>query len=297
MQAVRDDGQDRPCLGRNVRCGVADDRDELANVPGPLANDVSKLGEVPAQRVDQLGPLTHEQVARTEHHCRSLSLRALALDEPHRRALRRLANRFRVGHVVLLPLHKRLHVGWWDEPRVVTCHGYLARPVMSTGARLHRDHASRKCREERQHLITPQLLAEHDCATRTGAVNLENRFGQIDSDRANLAHGRLLQWCHNTSTLARRCRQGASTPTLPGTARTRFDREIGRRAAPRAPAPPHEGGEADSIFRRISGNETGLKFQTSTPTSQVAGRFGKAPWLCPCKARDPRRDPLHPRNA
>ncbi|MCM3681278.1 hypothetical protein, partial [Sphingomonas paucimobilis] len=43
---------------------------------------------------------------------------------------------------------------------------------------------------------------------------LKNRLGQIDADCANLAHGRLLQWCFNTSTLAHRCRQGASTPTL-----------------------------------------------------------------------------------
>jgi hypothetical protein len=45
---------------------------------------------------------------------------------------------------------------------------------MSAGACLHRDHASWKCREERQHLIAPQLLAENDGAARIRAVNLEN---------------------------------------------------------------------------------------------------------------------------
>jgi hypothetical protein len=45
---------------------------------------------------------------------------------------------------------------------------------MSAGACFHSDHATRKCREERQHLIALQLLAENDGAARIRAVNLEN---------------------------------------------------------------------------------------------------------------------------
>jgi transposase len=93
-----------------------------------------------------------------------------------------------------------------DTPEVVTRCGDLARPVMRARARFHRHHASRQRREERDNLIPPQLLAQHDRAVRIRAVKLENRLGQIDADCANLTHGRLLQWCFNTSTLAHRCR-------------------------------------------------------------------------------------------
>ncbi len=53
--SYRNDGQDRPCLGRATSdVGVADDRHELANVPDTLANDVPELREVPALCIDQL---------------------------------------------------------------------------------------------------------------------------------------------------------------------------------------------------------------------------------------------------
>ena len=150
----------------------------------------------------------------SEYDRRGLRLSALALHKPHRRALRRFTDRLRVSHVVLLSLHERLHVCRRDQLRVVPNCGELARPIMSAGTRLHRHNAPRQGREERQHLVPPELLAEHDPAARIRTVNLKNRLGQIDADCANLAHGRLLQWCFNTSTLAHRCRQGASTPTL-----------------------------------------------------------------------------------
>src|SRR5665213_1807275 len=51
-------------------------------------------------------------------------------------------------------------------------------------------------------------------------MRLKNRLGQIKADCANFTHGRLLcSGVFNTSTLALRCRQGASTPSLSGTSR------------------------------------------------------------------------------
>ena len=159
-----------------------------------LPHDIAELGEVPAQGVDQLGALAHEDVARTKHHGRCLRLRTLALNEPHRRALRRLADRLRVSHVVLLPLHERLHVRGRDEPRIVAQSSDLAGPVVRARASLHRHDAPWQRREEHQNLVTPQLLAQDRVTAPVRAVNLENRLGQIDADCADLPHGRLLQW-------------------------------------------------------------------------------------------------------
>lgn len=93
---------------------------------------------------------------------------------------RRAADRLRVGHGALLPLRERLHASRRDEPRVVTGQVYPACPVTSTGADLHRAHASGRCRDERPPRITPQHRATHGCATRIRAVTLENRLDRID---------------------------------------------------------------------------------------------------------------------
>src|SRR3954449_8973779 len=43
------------------------------------------------------------------------------------------------------------------------------------------------------------------------------RNQDIQSDRVSLSHGCLLKWSVDTTTLARRCRQGASIPSRPAT--------------------------------------------------------------------------------
>src|ERR1700757_4958006 len=45
------------------------------------------------------------------------------------------------------------------------------------------------------------------------SMHLEHVFRDVQTDRANLLHGRLLWWQFDTATLARRCRRGASTPS------------------------------------------------------------------------------------
>lgn len=100
------------------------------------------------------------------------------------------------------------------EPRVVTGQAYPACPVTSTGADLHRAHASGRCRDERPPRITPQHRATHGCASRIRAVPLENRLDRIDPAGAHPTRGCRLQGCRNTAALAQRCRRGTSTPTL-----------------------------------------------------------------------------------
>ena len=84
--------------------------------------------------------------------------RALHRHKPHRRPLRRLADRLSVGLVVLLPLHERLDVGGRDQPHLMAELGDLAAPVMRASARLHRDKAGRLSGEEGQHLPATSFL-------------------------------------------------------------------------------------------------------------------------------------------
>ena len=92
-----------------------------------LPNDNAELSQVTPQRVDQLGPLAHQKVARSEYHGHPLRLGALRRDEPHGRPLRRFADRLRIGHVVLLPLHERLHIGRRNQPRLADSSAPISR--------------------------------------------------------------------------------------------------------------------------------------------------------------------------
>src|SRR5262245_28234721 len=60
-------------------------------MPGTLPHDIAELSKLSAKRVDQLGALANQQIARSENNCGCLSLRTLARDETHRRPLRRCA--------------------------------------------------------------------------------------------------------------------------------------------------------------------------------------------------------------
>ena len=56
---------------------------------------------------------------------------------------------------------------------------------------LNADEAGRQRREELQKLRSADTLADHHRAIGVHAVNLKNRLRDIETDRANLAHGRL----------------------------------------------------------------------------------------------------------
>jgi hypothetical protein len=57
--------------------------------------------------------------------------------------------------------------------------------------RVNADEAGRQRREELQQLRSGDALADHHDAINIYAVNLKNRLRDIETDRANLAHGRL----------------------------------------------------------------------------------------------------------
>src|SRR6185436_15254507 len=113
---------------------------------------------------------------------------------------------------VLVPLHERLDVGRRDRAYDVPQLAELTRPVMRPGAGLHRHRTGGLGGEECEHLRPHQALAEHHTAGRVRPVRLENPLRNVQSDRVSLPHGRLLKGSVDT-TLARRCRPGASIPS------------------------------------------------------------------------------------
>src|SRR5258707_1613962 len=83
-----------------------------------------------AARVDRLGALTHQQIARTVLHQLPLLLGRFDLHETHRRAPNRLADRLGVGGIVLVTLDVGLHVFCWPHPDPAADPRELARPIM-----------------------------------------------------------------------------------------------------------------------------------------------------------------------
>src|SRR5215207_1193134 len=63
---------------------------------------------------------------------------------------------------------------------------------MSGGAGLHADQARPQPREEPKNLSPTQLPAHHHPACRIDPMDLENALRQVQTDRANFLHGRLL---------------------------------------------------------------------------------------------------------
>jgi hypothetical protein len=63
---------------------------------------------------------------------------------------------------------------------------------MCSGTGLHRHRAARLCSEERKQLLTREAATEECRARRIRAMRMENLLCDIQTDRANLSHGRLL---------------------------------------------------------------------------------------------------------
>lgn len=85
--------------------------------------------------------------------------------------------------------------------------------MMRATARFERDHAGPVTGKKVEQLGSRQLATENHRTALVSAVRMKNVLGDIQTDCGNFRHGRLPQWCFNTSTLAHRCRRGASTPS------------------------------------------------------------------------------------
>jgi len=118
---------------------------------------------------------------------------ALHRHQPHARPLSRFADRLRIRHSVLLPLHIGLDVGRRDQPYHVAQFTDHACPLMSASAYLHRNRAGRLGCKELQQLASRQTPAEHHMTRRIRPMCLQNPSCEIQSYRADLSQERLLK--------------------------------------------------------------------------------------------------------
>lgn len=111
---------------------------------GALRRDDADLGEMTTYAIEQLRALRHQHVARAMAHQLRLVLHAAQRHEPHVRPRRRLADRRRVGRVVLVAPHIGFYVSWRDQLDRKAERREGAAPVMRRRARLHRNETARK---------------------------------------------------------------------------------------------------------------------------------------------------------
>src|SRR5208283_2931066 len=169
---------------------------ENFHIRWPLRRHDAMLGQMTAQRVDELRALAHQNIPGPEKHRARLLVLGLDLDEAHGRPACRLRNRLGVGGVVLRPLDERFDIGGWDQPNLVAKGPYRPAPVMRAPASLHGDDAARPLGKESENLLSRQLLAEPHPAIGQGAARLKSPLCKVETDNANLFHGCLLRSWH-----------------------------------------------------------------------------------------------------
>src|SRR5215813_164522 len=178
-----------------------------------LRKDIAVFHQVPAQSVDALGALTHQEIAGAEHDAVRLLLFGLDRNEAHAWPLRRFTDGLCIGRIVLLPLDERLDVDRRDQAHMMAQLSDLTRPVVRPGTGFHRNDAPRLRCYETEKLRASDALAEQHMPGSIRSMQVEHVFRDVQTDRGSLLHGRLLRWQFDTATLAHRCRRGASTPS------------------------------------------------------------------------------------
>src|SRR6516164_6557126 len=157
-----------------------------------LWKDVAVFQQVSAQSVDALGALTHQEIAGSKHDAVRLLLFGLDRNKAHAGALRRFTDGLGIRRIVLLPLDEWLDVGWRHQSNGMTQLADLSCPVVRAGTGFHRDDAGRLCREKGNELPASNALAEQNLAGGIGPMCLEHVLRDVQPDRGNLRHGRLL---------------------------------------------------------------------------------------------------------
>jgi hypothetical protein len=140
----------------------------------PDRRDNAELGEVCSDRVNHRDLLADEQMTGAVKHQAALLLRRLGWHEPHVGSGDRLANRFRVSHVVLLSFDVRLNVSRRHQSHGMAKCLQLARPMVRRGASLDANQAWWQLLKERQHVATLQLAADDHLAGGINSVDLED---------------------------------------------------------------------------------------------------------------------------
>jgi hypothetical protein len=103
----------------------------------------AELGQMRTQRVDDLGALTYQHIARAVLHQLTLLFGRLDLHETHSRAPNSFADRLGVGGIVLVALDVSLHIPRRHQAHLVAELYQLARPIVRRGTGPHADQARR----------------------------------------------------------------------------------------------------------------------------------------------------------
>ena len=106
-------------------------------------------------------------------------------------------------------------MGWRDQTDLMPKPADLTAPIVAARAGFHRDNATRQTGKELQNLAAPKPLANNHSPFLINSMHLENVLGQVQANRANFSHGRLLRWCSRQPILAHKGRQGVSNPSTP----------------------------------------------------------------------------------
>src|SRR5215472_18540891 len=180
--------------GRRRDPAVGTIGNNLKQLTGPVATlgrYDAQFGEMPANGVAQHGALTHQQLSGPMQHQRSLLFSGLDCNEAHRWPRHRLADCRGIVRIVFAALQVGLHIARRHQLHCVTEGLQLASPVMGRRTSLDAYEALRQTREELQHLRPADTLADYHLTSVIDPVNLEYRLRNIDTNRANFAHGRL----------------------------------------------------------------------------------------------------------
>lgn len=130
----------RPCLIASGSCVVLAAYQILQAVHS-LCRDYSELGQVRAQRIEELRALADQQISASVQHESGLLIDCFDWHEPHAGSCDSLTNCRRIGIIVLRPLDVSLDVARGHQPHGMAEFRQLTRPVVGGRAGLHADYA------------------------------------------------------------------------------------------------------------------------------------------------------------
>src|SRR5450631_1972033 len=161
-------------------------------MPDALRDHDLELGKMRPERVRQHPLLPDQQRPRAVQHENGLLIGALDRDKPHVRPAHRLANRLRIGGVILPTLDIGLHVSGRHQLYGMPELCEFAPPIMRRRTGFHPDQARFETRKKREDLDPSETLANNRLAIRIDGVKLKYSLGEINADCGTLHGGRPL---------------------------------------------------------------------------------------------------------
>src|SRR5262245_57742430 len=169
---------------------VSDDLEQFCRAIAALCRDNAELGHMPTDCIRQHRSLTNQKLPAAMQHQARLLLFRLRRHKSHRRPRDRFADCGRIVGIVFAALQIGFYIARRQQPHRVAEGPKPTAPIMCGRTRLNADKAARQGREELQQLRSANAFAHYHRAINIYAVNLKNRLRDIETDRANLAHGR-----------------------------------------------------------------------------------------------------------